>query len=638
MNKEIIYTVQENCVGYNKCINGCPVTGANVSKIINGENIIQIDSEKCITCGLCIDACDHNARQYYDDITRFVEDLKRGKKISLLVAPAIRANFSDYKKLFGYLKSLGVELIYDVSLGADITTWAYLKKIKEENLTSVIAQPCPAIVNYIEKFSAELIPQLSPIQSPMINTSIYLKKYVGCDDALAFLSPCIAKINEIRDKNTNEHIEYNVTFKKLKEYIEDNNINISSYKDVDFSDMGCSIGLLYSRPGGLRENVEARVKGAWVRQIEGQSHAYKYLQDYKNRLDKNKPLPLLVDILNCTFGCNVGTGTTKEVDLDDIDMLFNDMKKEKLSAKGKLPLTKRIDEMYKLFDSKLNINDFTRKYSNKSINIEKWEEPSKSDYKDILLKLHKYSEKEEKINCFACGYGDCKTMIKAIHNGANNYENCIRYNRKELEIEHDKINEKNNELGDILNKVNAMNEEKLGQVENLKNVVSIVLNSINEMNADSQEVMAGIENITNEVEVTLTASNDLKLNIERVREKINKFSSATGEIVNISEQTNLLALNASIESSRAGEQGRGFAVVANEVRKLAENSRNVAESTKTDEQDVFSSILKIVEQSATVESRMETINGAISNISASLGQITETNQSIADSVVHLVEH
>ena len=87
--------------------------------------------------------------------TLFFRDLANGERISVVAAPAARVNFVNHKKLLGFLKHSGVDQAYDVSFGADITTWAYLKAIRENGLVSVIAQPCPAIVNYIEKFQPE---------------------------------------------------------------------------------------------------------------------------------------------------------------------------------------------------------------------------------------------------------------------------------------------------------------------------------------------------------------------------------------------------------------------------------------------------------------------------------------------------
>ena len=60
---------------------------------------------------------------------------------------------------------------------------------------------------------------------------------------------------------------------------------------------------------------------------------------------------------------------------------------------------------------------------------------------------------------------------------------------------------------------------------------------------------------------------------DKLEQRVGSIQNVVELIKGISDQTNLLALNASIEAARAGEQGKGFAVVAEEVRKLAEQSK-----------------------------------------------------------------
>ncbi len=242
----------------------------------------------------------------------------------MIVAPAFLANYpKEYKKILGYLKEKGVNHIYSVSYGADITTWAYLKYITENHFTGGISQPCPAIVNYVEKYIPELIPNMMPIHSPMMCMAVYVKKYLKNTDELAFLSPCIAKKIEITDENCKGYVHYNVTFKKLLEHIGTSYQNSREYTD----ELEYGLGSLYPMPGGLKENVEHFLgKSHVIRQVEGEKEAYHYLKTYLKRIKGREELPFMVDILNCGKGCIYGTATEEERNTDDVMLALSKMR------------------------------------------------------------------------------------------------------------------------------------------------------------------------------------------------------------------------------------------------------------------------------------------------------------------------
>ena len=635
-----LYLDEEKCEGCNQCISHCPIPGANIAYLIEGENKVKIDPDRCIHCGECIRVCEHDARKFNDDTERFFEDLKSGKSLSVIAAPAIAVNIDDHNKLFTLLKKLGVNWIYDVSFGADITVWAYLKSIKEKRLQGLIAQPCPSVVNFIEKYQPELIPALAPVHSPMLCTAIYMKKEKGINDSIAFLSPCIGKGDEIEDANTKGYIEYNVTYDKLIDYLKDNNISYSQYEETEFDSLNSGLGSLFSRPGGLKENVEYFVDDAWIRQVEGPKHAYEYIEEYGKSYASGEELPLLVDVLNCSYGCNFGTGTKhntleRTMTLDSVDRQFNQMKQEKSSEKIGLFKKKRMTYLHKLFDKELNLSDYTRSYTNKSMPLELQADDS-NRLEEIYQSMNKFDLDSRKINCPSCGYNSCEKMAIAIYNGVNIANNCIDYNKKTVEYEMEVIEQKEEQIR-LAEDVERISSQKLEESKIITDRIKEILLSIEHISSGNEENASMAELISqggNDINTMITKLNK---QIVAMENQLNDFSNSSSMIVGISNQTNLLSLNAAIEAARAGESGRGFSVVAEEVKSLAEQSKNLALNTIKGQDALKVSILEMVEEAETIYERIENMNNAITTISASIQEITASSIRVSQSANIVIE-
>ena len=124
--------------------------------------------------------------------------------------------------------------------------------------------------------------------------------------------------------------------------------------------------------------------------------------------------------------------------------------------------------------------------------------------------------------------------------------------------------------------------------------------------------------------------------VQKLSKQTEEISSITKVITDITDQTNLLALNAAIEAARAGEHGKGFAVVADEVRKLAEQSKQSANSIvvltdeiKIDTWNVEKAVSRSIQSVSTGVGVIHEAGDAFTTISRSIEAMTSQIQEIS---------
>lgn len=592
MFMSIIQVDESKCVGCNACVRVCPAFGANVTQMDeNGQLKILINDEKCIKCGACIKACAHNARSFEDDTETFFKDLKAGHDIAVIVAPAIRSAFDGkWRHVLQWLRNQGVKNIYDVGFGADICTWAHLRYVEAHPGEKLISQPCAAVVNYIVRHKPELIPHLSPVQSPMLCIAIYLRKVLGFKGKIAAISPCIAKIDEFHDTG---EIHYNVTMEHLHKYFEREHISLSQIalkREQDFDAYEGLEGAIYPKPGGLMKNLLVHAPEMQVITSEGIGRLYEDLDSYSEQ--PKEWLPDVFDVLNCENGCNGGPAIGVDYQRYKVSDIMHTVERNARKVRKSKFTKKGVDQQFAEFDKKLNLNDFMRTYQPKK---QKEDAITELDIKRALEAMGKHTEIEQHFDCHACGYKTCREMATAIAAGINEKENCHQYMLKMIHDEQQRIAEVNEKVLMMNNELIEIFGELTQNIESVKEEADIIRNA----GVKSSDEMHNVAKHMSD----LNLLNEKIINsMDNINQSVEKYNVMTQDVEKIAGKINLLSLNAAIEAARAGEAGRGFAVVASNIRELSENSKQSVGSARESEEGIQNAITDV----NTVVERFET--------------------------------
>ena len=199
-------------------------------------------------------------------------------------------------------------------------------------------------------------------------------------------------------------------------------------------------------------------------------------------------------------------------------------------------------------------------------------------------------------------------------------------------------------MTDSLHFASTQLTENSASVQQVASGIAQISNRMDHVDHFVRETIRSAVDGENIVEQNLIQMHDVEIAMQKTSETISilneqsmHISKAVQMIQSVADQTNLLALNASIEAARAGEHGNGFAVVANEVRKLAEQSKQFtksiativyeiqqkADSATSDMGQAMESVQKGVLATTNSAARFREISEQVKQISPQMEQVTE---------------
>ena len=289
------------------CEEACPV-GA-ITKDEYG--VEHIDPEKCIYCGKCMVACPFGAifeKTFMIDIFR---DIKAGKKVVAMVAPSLGGQFkTEYGKVLTGIKKLGFSDVVEVALGANITTDNEREEFIErmgEGAPFMTTSCCPSWMNLVRKHIPEMQQFVSTTYSPMVYTAKHVKAQ-DPDAVTVMVAPCVGKRSE--SYLYKDIVDYVISYEELEALFKATDMDLESLEPTALDPNIAGHGRGFAMINGVTASVKATAPDPNVIKeviIDGLNK--QVIRQLKQYAKDGKCPGNFIEVMSCPGGCVNGCDT-----------------------------------------------------------------------------------------------------------------------------------------------------------------------------------------------------------------------------------------------------------------------------------------------------------------------------------------